>query len=347
MPTNGLRMPSGNCVNSGGENKGITSMQLEPLFDISTLIRKNSNSDKYPDVKPWVIKAIAEEGQKPNSQLWKRLEPSAEYQLDERVRRIRFLRKYENNGPLIKEIADRLELCEQNNRCCSGACPECGRLLQRSFVRKSKSVIRDSVDKDNHELVAITIVPSKPIIGPGNLHTLDIRNLRRRLIYALDKAGIDVAIGAFDFSFNEDKENRYNRFWSAHFYIITSVANQNQARKVLKGLFLSSRRIPRPIKISPFNNSRLRRSYAFKIQFNRRIGIGPVMTRNDAMTRKCRNTSRDKLRAAERLGIIYVPTPGRIRRAIHFPWCEAGYPIDQGHAPSNRRRPSRRIKPER
>jgi len=152
--------------------------------------------------------------------------------------------------------------------------------------------------------VAITIIPAKPIIRPGNLHTLDIENLRRRLIYALDKAGVDIAIGAIDFSFNEDKQSKYNRFWSAHFYIITSIANQARVKKILKQLFPSSRRIPRPIKISPFNNSRLRRSYAFKVQFNRRIGIDSVMKRNDGMTHKCRNTSRDKLRAAERLELF-------------------------------------------
>jgi hypothetical protein len=291
-------------------------MYLEPLHPRSYLGIDNCTLDKYPDVKPCVIKAIAEEEQKPNSQLWKG-EPSAEYQLEERLRRIRFFRKYESAYPLLRKIADRLEICERYNRCCSGGCSECGRLLQRWFVRKSRNVIRDSVDNDGRNLVAITIVPAKPIIGPGNLHTLDIGNLQRRLKYALDKSGIEIAIGAIDFSFNEDKRGKYGPFWSAHYYLITSVANEARVKKILKRFFPAERRIPRPVKMPPFNNSRRRRSYAFKIQFKRRIGIITVKKEKDGTNRKCRDTSRDKLRAAERLELfIYLDRIGFADRFI-------------------------------
>jgi hypothetical protein len=292
-------------------------MQLQPLFPLSYIQPSNNfDTDNYPDIRPWVKNAIAEEEQKPNGQLWKK-EPSAEFQYNERLRRIRFLRKREKNDASSKQFADRLELCDRNSRCCSGACPECGRLLQRWFVRKSKNLIRDVVDKADHQLVAITIIPSKPIIRPGKLHTLDIQNLRRRLLYALDKADIEVAIGAIDFSFNEDKEGNYDPFWCAHYYVITSVANQARVKQTLKQFFSSSRRIPRPIKISQFTNSRQRMSYAFKTQFNRRMGFDTVMNRNDGMTRKCRNTSRDKLRAAERLELfMYLDRIGFSERFI-------------------------------
>jgi hypothetical protein len=294
----------------GVKNKGITSMQLVPLFPPSYLRpSKYFTSDNYADIKPWVQKAIAEESRNPDDQLWKN-EPSAAYQLIERYRLIKSFRKYQKSVPLYKYIADRLASCEKSNRCCSGACPECGRLLQRSFVRKSKALIGDTFDKADHELVAITIIPAKPIIRPGNLRSLDINtlnNLARRLKRALAKAGIEIAIGAIDFSYNEDKEDKegkYEPFWSAHYYIITSVANQARVKKILKQFFPAKRRIPRPIKISPFNNSRLRRSYAFKIQFNRRIGIDTVKNMSDGTIRKCRNTSRQRLRVVERLELL-------------------------------------------
>ncbi len=292
-------------------------MHLEPLFPPSYLWpSKEFNSDNYSDIKPWAQKAIAEEEQKPNEQLW-RGERSAEYQLNERMRLIRFFRKYQNSGPLYKYISDRLELCEKNNRCCSGACPECGRLLQRWFVRKSRYLIRDVLDTTGQQLVAITIIPAKPIIRPGKLHTLEVGNLLRRLQYALDKAGIDIAMGAIDFSFNEDKDGKYKPFWSAHVYIITSIANEARVKKILKKLFPSKQRIPRPIKISAFNNSRRRRSYAFKIQFKRRVGVDTFKTKKDGMTRKCRNTSRQRLRAVERLELfMYLDQIGLAERFI-------------------------------
>ena len=253
-------------------------MQIQPLFPLSYLWpSKEFNSDNYADIKPWVQNAIAEEDQKTREQLWED-EPSANFYYEERLRRIGFSRKYEKKDASLRRTADRLELCERGNRCCSGACPECGSLLQRSFVRKSKRLICETVDKDGHSLVAISIIPAKAIVRLGNLHTLDIRHLRRCLRYALAQARIDIAISAIDFSFNEDKDGRYKPFWSAHYYVITSVANKAKVRKILKRLFASDRRIPRPVKISAFDNSSRRRSYAFKIQFNRRIGVDVIKT---------------------------------------------------------------------
>jgi hypothetical protein len=292
-------------------------MTLQPLFPLSYLQRSNIfDSENYADIKPWVQKAIAEEEQKSNERLW-RGERTAECQLDERLRLINFFRKHEKSRPVFKCIADRLELCERDNRCCSGACPECGRLLQRSFVRNSKRLICEAVDKDGHSLVAISIIPAKAIVRPGNLHTLYIRHLQRRLKYALDKAGIEVAIGAIDLSFNEDKDGKYKPYWSAHYYVITSVANKSRVRKILKRLFASDRRIPRPVKISAFGNSSRRRSYAFKIQFNRRIGVDSLKKTKDGIVRKCRNTSKQRLRAAERLELYaYLNQIGLAERFI-------------------------------
>lgn len=288
-------------------------MQLEPPLPISYLSSRNGNSDSYPDVKPWVKRAIAEVDRKPNDQLWKN-EPSAEYQLNERLRRIGCFRKHGKYDPPLNAIADRLELCEQGDRCCSCACPECGRLIQRWFVRKSKRIIRDAIDKEGCQLVAITIVPTRPIIGPGNLHTLDIDNLVRRLKYALDKAGINVAIGAIDFSFNEDRDGRYEPFWSPHFYLITSVDDERKLKRQLKHAFKGDPVIPRPVKVSRFDNSALRRSYAFKMVFHRRVG---VTNENRQDGRKCRNTSRQRLRAAERLELFaYLDQVGFGQRLI-------------------------------
>jgi hypothetical protein len=176
--------------------------------------------------------------------------------------------------------------------------------LQRSFVRKSKRLICEAVDKDGHSLAAISIIPAKAIIRPGNLHTLYICHLRRRLKYALAEAELDIAIAAIDFSFNEDKDRKYNPYWSAHYYVITSLANKARIKKILKRFFASDRRIPRPVKISAFNDSSRRRSYAFKINFKRRVGVDAIKKGKDGTMRKCRNTSNQRLRAAERLELF-------------------------------------------
>jgi hypothetical protein len=287
-------------------------MQLEPLFPLSFL-SGISKAGKYLDIKPWVITAIAEEEQKPDMQLW-REEPSVDFQYVERLRRIRLLRKYTKDHPLCEAVANRLKACEPRERCCSGACPECGRLLQRWFVRKSKRLIRDNIDRPDYTLFALSIIPYWSIARPGTLHTLDLANAQRRLKYALDKAGIGVLIGGIDFSFNEDKEARYKPFWSPHFYLITSVTDERKLKRQLKTLFKAAPGIPRPVRVPRFHNLAKRRSYAFKMVFKRRIGLTDE-TRRDG--RKCRNTSRQRLRAAERLELfMYLDQIGFEQRLI-------------------------------
>ncbi|HEY1981930.1 MAG TPA: hypothetical protein VGH13_17790 [Xanthobacteraceae bacterium] len=292
-------------------------MTLEPLFQIhNAQIYKNSRHKDRLEITPWIRTAIADEEQRPTTQLWKQ-EPSAEFQYKRRLKLIRFCRKHGKDDLRINAIADQLELCEQYTRCCSGACPECGRLIQRWFVRKSKRIIRDVIDKADYQLVAITIIPAKPIIRLGELHGFNIDNALRRLRYALDKAGIAIAIGGVDFSYNEDRDGNYKPFWCPHYYIIAAVKDRKRIRRLIKEIFQPDRRIPRPVKISTFNNSSRRRSYAYKTTFVRRVGIDTDKINKDGTTRSCRDTSTQRLRAAERLELFtYLDRVGFAGRFI-------------------------------
>ena len=46
-------------------------MNFEPLFARELSPRRRIDPTKYPDIKAWVIKAIAEEDRKPNILLWR------------------------------------------------------------------------------------------------------------------------------------------------------------------------------------------------------------------------------------------------------------------------------------
>jgi hypothetical protein len=70
--------------------------------------------------------------------------------------------------------------------------------------------------------------------------------------------------------------------------------------KELAKLFPKAMLTRRPIKISPFKNTARRRSYALKTHFVRRVGYDQTKKCEDGV-RKCRNTSRDKLRAKDSL----------------------------------------------
>ena len=73
---------------------------------------------------------------------------------------------------------------------------------------------------------------------------------------------------------------------------------------------------PKPIKISPFENTARRRSYALKTHFARRIGYDQKKE-GEGQVRRCRNTSRDKLRAQERLELfLYLDQVGLGSRLV-------------------------------
>jgi len=263
---------------------------------------KKSTQANYADIKPWVKIAVAQEGAKPADPLWKD-EPSTEKIAKLQQQRIRFLRKHGKTDPRAKSVAERLASCHPRRRCRSGACLQCKRLLQRWFVRGSKRFIATHLENEKGDLVAISIVPASSIMPPGQLQSLSIRNFYRRIKYALGKAGIEVGVGGIDFSFNEDREGRYQPFWTPHLYVITSARNKKLLKKELTKCFPGSVMTPRPIKISPFQNTKRRRSYALKTYFVRRIGYNQTKKIGNQV-RKCRNTSRDKLRAGERLELF-------------------------------------------
>jgi hypothetical protein len=280
-------------------------------------MRKRFNSHECEDVKPWAVAAINDEERYPPDQMWKK-ERSAEWAYKERLRRIKFLRKHSNTHRDALVVAERLESCEPKHRCLSGACPECGRLFQHWFVRRSRKFITRHIALSWNWLVAVTIVPYDPIISPGQLSKLDIVNLQRRLKHALKKTKMSVALGGIDFSFNADREGKYLPFWSVHFYLITSSENTKKLGKKLRKLLLKSEELPRPVKISRFKNTARRLSYALKMNFRRRIAYVDIKNQNGKI-RKCRNTSSDKLRAAERLELyIYLDKIGFADRVIFW-----------------------------
>ena len=183
-------------------------------------------------------------------------------------------------------------------------------------MRRSKGFISNSIDKDDQKLVAVTIIPSQPIVQPGRLNKFSIVNLQKRLKPALDKVGLGAAIGGIDLSYNEDRDGEYDPFWCVHVYIVASIDDKDRVKRELKKIYKRDDRITRPVKISKFTNSAWRRSYAYKIDFQRRIGYDETRTGN-GITRTYRNTSNDRLRVKERLELVkYVDQCGLGSRVI-------------------------------
>jgi hypothetical protein len=277
---------------------------------------KPRDPQQYKEVKPWVADAIAEEDKKFDKQMWSG-ERTRKEDDSERCKRIKLLRKYRQKEPAALIVAKRLKACEYGSRCLSGACPECGHLLQRWFVRKSKRFISKYIGNYDEDLVALSLVSVSPTVRPGTLRSVSVGNSQRRLKYALQRANIEVALGGIDFSLNEDRKGKYKPFWGPHYYLITSTKNKDKLKKVLHKFFKTkTKKTPRPVKVIAFDNKAIRRSYALKMIFFRRIGYDEIK-RRDGKRRKCRNTSRDKLRSKERFELfMYLNKIGLAARVI-------------------------------
>jgi hypothetical protein len=233
---------------------------------------KGENRTTEQEIKPWVVAAVASEDRKASAPLWKGA-PTAQDAYKQRLQRVKFFRKAWATDLPTKDAAERLEACESGDRCCSGACPECARLLQRWFVRASKAFISENMT-GNEDLVAASIVPARPIVGLGELKAFSSDNFQRRVKHALAKAEVGPALGGIDFSCNEDRDQRYKPFWSPHSYLITSAVSTTQTRiiRTVLNLLNCTKRTPKPIMVSPFVNKAKRRSYAVKITFDRPLG---------------------------------------------------------------------------
>jgi hypothetical protein len=95
-----------------------------------------SASNTRNDIRPWIVAAVASEDGKAADPPWKNAQSAAD---EERVKRARFLRKRQFNERKTKVVTERLAACEAKDRCLSGACPECGRLLHAgSFAARRR-----------------------------------------------------------------------------------------------------------------------------------------------------------------------------------------------------------------
>ena len=248
------------------------------------------NAMEFYGVKPWIYKAVMIEESEKQKSLWKN-EPDLEEASRRRKRQIKRLKK---GGIEVESPLQRLEACAEERRCLSGACPECGRFFQRAFVKATRRNVCDSWSGFDGDLVAVSIVPNNTVLPRGRLATFDEKNFTRRLKSALKRCGIDRCVGAIDFSFNEDADDRFEAHWCPHVYLITVLQDRKAVKKELKRVFQTDwNAVRKPVKIQDFESTHQRISYAFKMYFDRRVSYRDKKGR--------RNTSKKRLLRTEQI----------------------------------------------
>jgi hypothetical protein len=222
-----------------------------------------------------------------SSPRWKH-QPTSQSVILEREARARLFHRH--GAEALSRI---LAACTPNHRCRSGACPECGRAIQRFFVRKIHPLLRPTND-----FLAVSIVPGVSFEG-GALSDLTATSFLNDFADRLSASSVHFAVGGMDFTFNEHRNRRFIAHWSPHFWFLTNRYNRVRWEALLRRTFVRTLTVPRPIKIQLWDGRRAALGYALKTQFGRRISRLGYRQYGDG-TRRCKITCYDRLRSAER-----------------------------------------------
>jgi hypothetical protein len=191
---------------------------------------------------------------------------------------------------IFEEMANTLQHCEPYQRCRHSACPLCLRALQRWFVWTAPTALRIGTQSSGKQLVVLSIIPRLRLtVGATLPHMREqVTRVLTLLRKGLDDAGVKLLSGGIDISLNDEPTPKSpyaarRLRVQLHLWAIGPEQDIRQAEKTLRGIFPSSKQIPKPVYIRNFDGQLKGYAYALKTNFQRRIRLAP-------QTEKGRNT---------------------------------------------------------
>ncbi len=243
-------------------------------------------------------------------------------------------KRLERNGgvdPELLNIAVELGNCDRRHRCLHPACPQCGRAVQRLFVR---ALVR-FLEANEHLGPWVMLSLILPPLDPGR--EIDFAAERARYTAVLRRAGLRLGAFGLDLSFNEDdrrmlsEADRFAPHPCVHLYGIAPAGQVEAALPVLRRLVPATNLVCRPVRRKRFDGNPAALAYSHKPRFTRRLTI----LRDDPRRASPVRTTRDRVLTVEQeiravralaragltgrivlLGVHFEPVPiARPRRA--------------------------------
>jgi hypothetical protein len=241
---------------------------------------------RSPQPRAWLKDALSEEFLFGDSEpTWAGCLTSSEA----RKQRLTLVKLLERNGATsLALMAEELSYCAPKTRCRSGACPECGRALQRLFVHNSQLLLNSS------SFCAVSVIDTIHSCH-HDLQQISVDRIIARTKKILREAGVGFACGGVDLSFNEDQLKVFEEHWCAHLWLFLPSHNRSLWEQALREANIPNNAIPRPVFIKTWDQSNNALAYALKNNFYRRQRILNKQLRND--------TSQQRLRVKERLSV--------------------------------------------
>lgn len=211
-----------------------------------------------------------------------------------RCEAVGILRRSRSRVPEAEDLAEILASCSARHRCGDGACPECGRAVQRWEVREVHDLVGHRFRGEPFKMV--TLAPDFGLIPLDTVDEKDVAATKRKLRYVLAKFGVSVAVGGVDFSVNVFKKGG-KQYVQIHFTLFIPTSLWPSPDTKLGKAINRSRTVLKPIKAEPFDGDLAGLAYALKYEFFVRENYQQTpQSRTDR--RGCANTRSRLLRGA-------------------------------------------------
>jgi hypothetical protein len=224
---------------------------------------------------------------------------------EKQLQTLKWLQKQGKQNKQAMELANKLEGCTGRRLCESLACPRCAEKLQHEFAAALGRFL-EKRQRRGGSVVCMTIALPSLTIPAGELAKLDLPKAKRQYQRRLNRSKVGVVIGAWDYSFNEHKTNRYAPAWLMHLHGMAITDDPEGLKRRLQKQFPRSDAVPRPVKVQVWDGRKNALYYLLKSRFDRRVGMhkGERFNVKTGKPRQCRVTSQQRLRAAERLELL-------------------------------------------
>jgi hypothetical protein len=158
--------------------------------------------------------------------------------------------------------------CAEASPCDSAACPPCMREFRRWLVDAGITLF----EQLQGQLSVASLVHYSWSRSPGNLKSVDLDKAKRQMRRHFDRAGLGslVAIGGFDFSFNQPT-TEFTPYCQPHVYVIVQGTQHQELKRALTPFYPSTAEIPRPIRTRRVTDPMEAFSYTAKAIFFRRV----------------------------------------------------------------------------
>lgn len=200
-------------------------------------------------------------------------------------------------GPSKAALGEILANCSVLSPCGSGACPRCGRAIQRWLVAEVSTLpgVADG------QWSVISIVPHFGRFHLKGAPADTIKKFHSLIIAIIRAARIRRTIGGIDVSINEHSTGEFETHAQLHAWLLVRTALlTSEVRKLLSSLLPKTSTNLRPLQIKPYDGQLQGVAYALKWTFTRRVTIPrEVDAQGDTIRRRNTRQRAPRVRQAQ------------------------------------------------